>query len=113
MITWSGPDAAFDSAAGLEDEKGLKSGFQMASPKQIAATMAMPAMAMTMSFRKVAPGDCAAAPRVVGLLRAAARVVGCQLIARLPPRVGSESLQRGASAPQPTDNRQRGAPRRS
>jgi hypothetical protein len=39
------------------DENGFMSDFQMASPKQIAATIAMPAMAMTMSFLKFAPDD--------------------------------------------------------
>jgi hypothetical protein len=38
-----------------KEEKGLKPGFMRASPKQIAATTTMPAMAMTMSFLKLAP----------------------------------------------------------
>jgi hypothetical protein len=61
MTTWSGPLAvlAVDVAAVSErsDENGFMSDFQMASPKQIAATMATPAMAMMMSFRKFAPVD--------------------------------------------------------
>jgi thiamine biosynthesis lipoprotein ApbE len=63
MITWSGAPAAVDVvevvvvAPERIDANGFMSDFQIASPKQIAATMAMPAMAMTMSFLKVAPDD--------------------------------------------------------
>jgi hypothetical protein len=64
MITWSGPlvvvevdVAAVVVAPDRSDENGFMSDFQMASPKQIAATMTMPAMAMTMSFLKSAPAD--------------------------------------------------------
>jgi hypothetical protein len=62
MITWSGPLVEVDVAEvavapECSDENGFISGFQMASPKQIAATMAMPAIAITMSFLKVSPAD--------------------------------------------------------
>jgi hypothetical protein len=64
MITWSGPlvDVDVDVAEVVvaperSDENGFISGFQMASPKQIAATIAMPAIAITMSFLKVSPAD--------------------------------------------------------
>jgi hypothetical protein len=64
MITWSGPlvvvevdVAAVVVAPDRSDENGFMSDFQMASPKQIAATITMPAMAMTMSFLKSAPAD--------------------------------------------------------
>jgi hypothetical protein len=62
MITWSGPLVLVDVAEVVvapdrSDENGFISGFQIASPKQIAATTAMPAIAMTMSFLKFAPAD--------------------------------------------------------
>jgi hypothetical protein len=49
--------AAVVVAPDRSDENGFMSDFQMASPKQIAATMTMPAMAMTMSFLKSSPAD--------------------------------------------------------
>jgi hypothetical protein len=62
MITWSGPLVLVEAADVVvppdrSDAKGFRSDFQMASPKQIAATITMPAMAMTMSFLKFAPAD--------------------------------------------------------
>jgi hypothetical protein len=112
MMTWSGPvvevDDAVEVVADRSDENGFMSGFQMASPKQIAATMAMPAMAMTMSFLKFTP--CA--------LRARCRLsVDCGFAA-LSGESTTRRLTTAAMRPpqtsttreaQPTDNRQRAA----
>jgi hypothetical protein len=80
------------------DENGFHSGFQIASPKQIAATRAMPAIAMTMSFLKSIS---------VLKLRAVARVPGYRFVA-LSRVVGGVYNARQSTRSQPTTRAQRG-----